>query len=157
MIKIHLISIAILIPVIFAPLVGCSSPAERYVKEGEKAERKKNFKKAISKYEKAIELDPKYMSSYIKISDIYREQKKFDRAEHYLKEAIKIDPDYYKAYRRLSKLYRLQKEYTKARMVCQQTLARPGINNHSSEKRKIKKELVRIEAAEKGVCPLKLK
>lgn len=157
MMRVCYVTFAILIPVTFFSFLGCSSPAERYVEEGKKARDKKNYKEAVSKFEKAIEVDPEYMDSYIEISDLLREQKKFDEAEKYLKKAIEINPEYYKAYRRLSKLYRVQNEFSKARTICQQALARPRINKHSNEKKKIKEELVKIEAAEKGVCPAKLK
>ena len=65
----------------------------------------KEYEKAISFYEKAIELDPDYTMAYYNLGIAYRKQGNTTKAIESYKKAIELKPDYTKAYYNLGIAY----------------------------------------------------
>ena len=63
-----------------------------------------SIKKGIKQLKKAIEYNPEFSKSYLKISNAYLDKNNTDSAEVYLKRAINKNPDFVKGYRRLASL-----------------------------------------------------
>jgi tetratricopeptide (TPR) repeat protein len=67
-----------------------------------------------SMYEKAIELDPKYLPGYYRLGVLYKEQKKYQEAADMFQKAIDIDPGFGPVYRQMAEMWTMAKKYDKA-------------------------------------------
>ena len=70
----------------------------------------KEYEESISKWKKAIELNPKYFFAYNNLGNAFLKLKKYDQALINFNKAIEIKPDYFEAFNnRGNTLLRLQK------------------------------------------------
>ena len=73
-----------------------------------------NFELAIKDYTKAIDLEPSYGPSYIRLGNVLDQQGDLDRAIQYYNKAIELDPDHPIAYRNRAGTYTKKGEVDKA-------------------------------------------
>lgn len=137
--------LAVVIMAVF--ILSCSSKAERYYKSGRLLQSKGQLIEAIEYFQKAIDLDPHMVEAYKRQGELYLRLGQEDKSIETFKRAIIVAPDYYKAYRRLGKIYRATGQLEKARQVCNQALARKGIDGDPVEKEKIKQLLEELNQA----------
>lgn len=78
--------------------------AHYYVAGGYKKE--KQYSKAVAHYQKAIELNPQYVNSYILLGELCAEIEDYKTAIKNLEMAIRIDPAYEYGYYQLGLVYR---------------------------------------------------
>ena len=80
------------------------------------ADNKKDYDRAITDYNKAIELDPKYVHAYNNRGRAYADNKKdYDRAITDYNKAIELDPKYVHAYNNRGRVYAYnKKDYDRA-------------------------------------------
>lgn len=72
------------------------------------------FKEAINYYNKALEKNKNYISSYYNIAEIYKKLKDFDKSKEYYEKAIEISRDYIYPYYQIGNLYFDKKEFDSA-------------------------------------------
>ncbi len=76
---------------------------------------KKNlYDKAIQCYEKAVEIDPNYVSTWISMGIAYESKKEYDKAIECYEKALELDPNHVSAWYRMGIAYSDKKEYNKA-------------------------------------------
>jgi tetratricopeptide (TPR) repeat protein len=85
-----------------------------YYNRGIEYARKSDYDRAISDYNEAIRLDPKYAFAYYNRGLVYNDQKNYDRAISDYNEAIRLDPKYAFAYYNRGLVYYIQKNYDRA-------------------------------------------
>ncbi|MCC9136405.1 tetratricopeptide repeat protein [Pontibacter silvestris] len=73
-----------------------------------------NGGKAMSAYDRAIQLDDKYALAYLKRGQLYTSSRNFNEAQEALLKAIEINPNFAPAYRDLGELYYFAGQYDKA-------------------------------------------
>ena len=83
-------------------------------KDGFNAQLKGDYNKALSFYQKAIELNPDYVVAYNDLGIIYEKLKLPNEAEKMYKKAIELDPQYAGAYTNLALLYEKNKDFEAA-------------------------------------------
>jgi Flp pilus assembly protein TadD len=88
--------------------------ARLYRNQGLELQRIGNLDGAMSLYQKATELDPKYVVAYNDSGIIYESRGLFAQAEDCYLKAIKVDPYYLSAYSNLAFLYENQRNFDKA-------------------------------------------
>lgn len=76
--------------------------------------KEKRYDNALKYYNRAIDNNKNYISSYCNIAEIYRIQNNFYRSEIYYKKAIDIAPEYVYPYYKIGNLYFIQQEYENA-------------------------------------------
>lgn len=76
--------------------------------------KQKNGGKAMSAYDRAIQLDDKYTQAYLKRGQLYTSSRNFNEAQESLLKAIEINPNFAPAYRDLGELYYFAGQYDKA-------------------------------------------
>ncbi len=74
----------------------------------------KKYDEAIAKYQKAIELDPKYAFPYNGWGNVLNQQKKYDEAIAKYQKAIELDPKYAFPYNGWGNVLNQQKKYDEA-------------------------------------------
>jgi tetratricopeptide (TPR) repeat protein len=72
------------------------------------------YDQAIADYNKAIEINPRYINSYRNRGLIYRARGQYDRAIADYSKAIEIDPGFHKAYNNRGNIYTIKGEYDRA-------------------------------------------
>jgi len=85
--------------------------ARAYYNRGHAYAEQKKYDLALSDYNKAIELDPKYVKAYNGRGNAYSDQKKYDLAIADYTQAIELDPKDVKAYNNRGRVYVFQKKY----------------------------------------------
>lgn len=83
-------------------------------KDGFNAQLKGDYNKALSFYQKAIELNPDYVVAYNDLGIIYEKLQLPNEAEKMYKKAIELDPQYAGAYTNLALLYEKNKDFDAA-------------------------------------------
>lgn len=78
---------------------------------GEKSAEDRNYKKAISYYEKALFLNTDYLDTRFRLATLYEQVKKKAKAKEMLKEVMIYDPDNLQACQELIRLYAEDEEY----------------------------------------------
>ena len=66
---------------------------------------KREIQKAIQSFEKAINIQPRYVNAYNNLGNLYYESGKLEKAEAFFKKAIEINPKYFQAYNNLGNVY----------------------------------------------------
>ncbi len=83
-------------------------------KDGFNAQLKGDYNKALSFYQKAIELNPDYVVVYNDLGIIYEKLQLPNEAEKMYKKAIELDPQYAGVYTNLALLYEKSKDFEAA-------------------------------------------
>jgi tetratricopeptide (TPR) repeat protein len=91
--------------------LGC---ANAYWQLGLAYQRKKNDTEAIKHLLKAIEVNPKYLQTYLDLASISRVQKNYPEAIKHLNKAIEIAPTASEPYEELAKVYEDQRKNEEA-------------------------------------------
>ncbi len=73
-----------------------------------------NIQKAISSYEKAIAINPKYADAYNNLGSIFSDLFEYDAAQNTLNEAIKLKPEFAYAHNNLGLVYQDLNRFTEA-------------------------------------------
>ena len=81
---------------------------------------KKSYSKAISDFNKAIQLNQQYANAYNNRGLTYFHKKSYDKAIDDYNKAIQLNPDFAVAYNNRAHAYYQKKAYTKAREDVQQ-------------------------------------
>ncbi len=76
--------------------------------------KEKRYPHAIKYYNRAIESNKNYISSYCNIAEIYTIEKDFDKAELYYQKAIDVAPEYMYPYYKIGNLYFFKQDYEHA-------------------------------------------
>ena len=88
--------------------------AEIYFKRGVDSSEKREYKKAVSDYNKAVETDPGFVVAYLNRGFTYSKMGEYEKAISDYDKAIEINPRYAKAYNNRGLVYRKMGEYDKA-------------------------------------------
>ena len=72
------------------------------------------YREAITSYDKAIQLDPKYANAYNNRGLAYYHNKAYDKAIADFNKAIELNPDFARAYNNRAHAYYQQKAFNKA-------------------------------------------
>jgi tetratricopeptide (TPR) repeat protein len=116
----------IILGAVFLFLAGCATEkpveraplptesAETYFKLGVDSSQKGEYKKAVSDYNKAIEINPEFVVAYLDRGFTYSKMGEYEKAMSDYNKAIEINPRYAKAYYNRGFLYRKMGEYDKA-------------------------------------------
>jgi lipoprotein NlpI len=88
--------------------------AIKYYNRGTEFDEKGDDDRAISDYNQAISLDPKYASAYNNRGNAYKNKGNYDRAIADYNEAIRLDPKYALAYRNRGNAYKDKHDYDRA-------------------------------------------
>jgi uncharacterized protein (TIGR02145 family) len=91
-----------------------ANEAVEYHLKGIEAMKKKEYDKAISEFNEAIRLDPKFFKAYTMRGFAYYFKKDYDKAISDCSEAIRLDPKFETAYNIRGDAYYEKKEYDKA-------------------------------------------
>jgi len=91
-----------------------SDEAVSYREKGYEAQQSGDIDTAISWYQKAVGLDPKYAAPHNDLGILFETKGWLDRAESEYKKALVIDPDYEKAHTNIALLYERKGEKEKA-------------------------------------------
>ena len=95
-------------------VIQTQETAEAYLNRGATYSQKGEFDKAISNYNKAIELNPKFAVAYLDRGFTYSKLGEDDRAISDYNKAIEINPRYAVAYYNRGRAYYLKGEYDKS-------------------------------------------
>ena len=88
--------------------------AQVYLNQGIAWEKKGHFDQAISDYNKAIKINPRYAEPYNNRGIVYANKGKFNKAISDYNKAIEIDPRLGRAYKNRAGAYYSKGEYDKA-------------------------------------------
>lgn len=88
--------------------------ARAYRAQGLEAQRIGDLDRAMTLYQKAIELDPAYAVAYNDLGIIYEANGFLDRAEASYLKATKVDPGFLSAYSNLASVYETKRDLKKA-------------------------------------------
>ena len=91
-----------------------TSHPEIYHRIGEVYLRQKKYNEALSSFQKALVLSPKYYWSWRGLGDVYLEQGNYDQAIDSYHHCLEIEPNYFYAYQRLGKIYQQDKLFQEA-------------------------------------------
>ena len=97
-----------------AELTPFQEEAELYRKQGLQFQRQGRLDEAMACYQKAIVLDPDFVSVYNDLGIIYEARGESDKAEEVYLSALEIDPNYPNLYSNLAMLYESKQEYERA-------------------------------------------
>lgn len=115
--KVILIAFLICLPLLCLqaqPTDVLVAQAQHYRSEGYKFQSLGDVDRALSFYQKAVEIDPTYAQAYNDIGVIFENQGQLDRAEKYYKKALEIDSDLMAAHTNLAFLYEKKGNIKKA-------------------------------------------
>ncbi len=86
--------LALLIVTLTAPvaLAGGRSDARAQVQFGIEVAQKGLWREALYRWEKAVELDPKYAAAYNNLAIAYEHEGMFDKARQAYEKALELDP-----------------------------------------------------------------
>jgi len=116
----------IIVGAVFLFLTGCAAekPVERaplpeetsqtYFNRGVESSQKGDFKKAVSDYNKAIEVNPEFVVAYLNRGNSYSRMGELDKAIADYTKAIELNPRYPIAYYNRGFVYRRMGEYDRA-------------------------------------------
>lgn len=90
--------------------------ARLYRGQGIEYQRTGNLDAAMTLYQKAVDLDPRYAVAFNDLGVVYEAQGKSDRAERSYLQAIRIDPNYLSAYTNLAIVAENNRDLEKAAM-----------------------------------------
>lgn len=131
-----------------------SSPAEEEKNRGNEEYKKKNFDKAITHYQKAIELDPKEPIYYNNLAAVYVEQKLYDKAIEACSKAEEICKGGHYDYVKLAKIlarrasaHSHKGEYAIALDFYQKSLLENRDDKVKEEMKKVEKLKKEVEAS----------
>jgi tetratricopeptide (TPR) repeat protein len=128
--KAMLLRTGIILCAVFLLLSGCAAEkpiervplpqetAETYFNRGVESSQKGDFKKAVSDYNKAIDVNPEFVVAYLNRGFTYSKMGEYEKAISDYNKAIEINPRYAKAYYNRGFLYRKMGEYDKAISDC---------------------------------------
>ena len=88
--------------------------ADAYNNRGIAYYKKRQYNEAISDYNKAIELDPKYVEAYFNRGNAYDEKAQYKQAISDFTKTIEINPRFAEAYNNRALSYYFKREYDKA-------------------------------------------
>ena len=91
-----------------------TSDYEKLIEQGDALTKGKNYKQAISCYQKAIIITPNDKETLVKLGNLYKTTKNLSKASYYYNEAIKIDNDYADAWFNLGLTYANQRNFNSA-------------------------------------------
>lgn len=105
--------VVIFFVLLFLPQINLYSQNRELLKEQARQYRKQGYnlqsvgdsQRALSFYQKAVEIDPLYVEAYNDIGVIYEEQGRLQEAEKFYQRALEIDPNFIPAYTNLAFLY----------------------------------------------------
>lgn len=124
--RVMTLRIGIIVCAVFLLLAGCATerPVERaplpqetaeiYFNRGVESSRKGDFKKAISDYDKAIDVNPEFVVAYLNRGYSHSRMGEFDNAIADYTKAIELNPRYAIAYHNRGFVYRRMGEYDRA-------------------------------------------
>ncbi|MFH1519701.1 MAG: tetratricopeptide repeat protein [Candidatus Omnitrophota bacterium] len=104
--RIFLVIFLCVFPLLFSlaePLT--KETAVDYREEGQRAQSIGDLKGALSYYQKAVQLDPKFAQAYNDIGVIYETLGENDKALEAYQKALKVDPEYLPAYTNVAFIY----------------------------------------------------
>ncbi len=107
------------------------------------------FEKAISEYNQAILIDPKYSDAYFNKALTERIQKKYKEAREDLEKVIVLQPDSYDAPLLIGDIAESQKDYLEARMWYERSLAKNPDYSEAKDRIKNIDRLIHAEATSK--------
>ena len=93
--------VAPILAALFVISCGGSSTAVEVVKHysaGVEFQRERHFEEAITEFNEAIRLDPRYVISYVNRGNVYVELEQYERAISDFSDAIRIQPEFVAAY-----------------------------------------------------------
>jgi tetratricopeptide (TPR) repeat protein len=107
------------VSIVLIVVAGCAGmhplmDAESYVRRGLAYEKRGQNHKAISDYDKAIEINPRYAEAHNNRGVAYHNKGQYDKAISDYNQAIEINPRYAGAYRNLGIAYRTKGQYNDA-------------------------------------------
>ena len=91
-----------------------SKVAELYNILGIALEKQGSLNQAISNFDKAISINPRFFLAYNNLGNVMKNLGKFEQSLYQYEQAIKIKPDYFEAYYNLASLYRYFYKYNEA-------------------------------------------
>lgn len=107
------------------------------------------FEKAISEYNQAISIDPKYADAYFNKALTERIQKKYNEAREDLEKVILLQPSSYDAPLLIGDILESQKDYLEARMWYERSLAKNPDYSEAKDRIKNIDKLIHSEASSK--------
>ena len=81
-----------------------SNYQEAYFNLGRLSEKKKEYKQAITYYEKSLKINPNHLDSIINLTNCYEDQKQMNKAVKLIEKGCELHPDEYKVYFVLGRL-----------------------------------------------------
>ncbi len=115
--RVILIAFLICLPLLYSqaqPNDMLVAQAQHYRSEGYKFQSLGDVDRALSFYQKAVDLDPTYAQAYNDIGVIFENQGQLDRAEKYYKKALEMDSDLMAAHTNLAFVYEKKGNIKKA-------------------------------------------
>ena len=97
---------------------GSGKSKEEYFRIGSELERSRMFDEAISQFDRAIALDPKYVEAYVHKGLTLMEAGRYREAIECFRAVLGIDPTYTDAYVDIGRTYMKQGDVNKAEDVC---------------------------------------
>ncbi len=94
--------------------------ARMYREAGMKMQQAGDLERALSYYQKAVELDPQLAAVHNDVGVLYEAMGKTDQAEESYRKALKINPAYASAYTNLALLYESKRDLKQAGLCWQQ-------------------------------------
>ena len=104
--------VALVGTMITAGVNGCKKSKDFY-NQGVAHSKKGETDLAISDYNKALEINPKYDGAYINHGVAYGQKGEYDQAISDCNKALEINPDFAEAYHNRGIIYYVKKEYDK--------------------------------------------
>ena len=85
-----------------------------YIREGKAYFDNKEYEKAVADYNRALELNPKYVYAYNGRGNVYQTLGEYKKAVSDYDRALELDPEYVNAYNGRGNVYKALREYEKA-------------------------------------------
>jgi len=92
--------------------------------------KRKIYDEALEYYQKAIDIDSKFILPYLKTGDLYLENARYDEALEYYRKALETDKNFIPAYIRIGVIYNQTQRYTDSVIIHEKAL---GISKENSE------------------------
>ncbi|MGD8883604.1 MAG: tetratricopeptide repeat protein, partial [Desulfobacterales bacterium] len=99
-----------------------SDPAGKLFKQANQFYDRDDFPKAISAYQKTIEVKNDFLEAYFNLANIYKDQGDFDLALSYYQQALQINPNFFQARYNMGVVLQMQGKTNDAILAYQRTL-----------------------------------